>query len=106
MSGRARKVVYADIKSENPPPRAAHYLDVPGMSWEAPKFPDIKIKVLYTDDSGMRFLARSRIFLLEYIAVRESAYGPSLHWERAAICRQLGAKRTTSGHRESAADAE
>jgi len=85
MSGRARKVVYADIKWENPPQRAAHYLDVPNMSWEAPKFPDIKIKVLYTDDSGMRFLARSRIFLLEYIAVRESAYGDFvakvvLHW--------------------------
>jgi hypothetical protein len=36
MSGRARKVVYADIKSENPPQRAAHYLDMPNMSWEAP----------------------------------------------------------------------
>jgi quercetin dioxygenase-like cupin family protein len=53
MSNQARKVVHADIKPENPPERAAHYLDVPNMPWEATKFPGIKIKVLYTDDSGI-----------------------------------------------------
>src|SRR5262249_7760198 len=33
--------------------RSAHYLDVPNMPWEPTKFPGIKIKVLYTDDSGI-----------------------------------------------------
>src|SRR5262249_50866969 len=40
-------------QAENPPERAAHYLDVPNMPWEATKFPGIKIKVLYTDASGI-----------------------------------------------------
>src|SRR5262249_8680359 len=53
MSNQARKLVHADIKPENPPERAANYLDVPNMPWEATKFPGIKIKVLYTDDSGI-----------------------------------------------------
>jgi anti-sigma factor ChrR (cupin superfamily) len=53
MSNHARKLVHADIKPENSPERAAHYLDVPNMPWEATKFPGIKIKVLYTDDSGI-----------------------------------------------------
>ena len=44
---------HADIKPENPPERAAHYVDVPKMSWEATKFPGIKIKVLYTDETGI-----------------------------------------------------
>jgi anti-sigma factor ChrR (cupin superfamily) len=53
MPVQERKLVHSDIKSENPPERAAHYLDVPNMPWEATKFPGIKIKVLYTDDSGI-----------------------------------------------------
>ena len=53
MAAPDRKLVHADIKPENPPERAAHYLDVPNMPWEATKFPGIKIKVLYTDDSGI-----------------------------------------------------
>ena len=53
MSTQERKIVYSDIKPENPPERAAHYLDVPNMPWEPTKFHGIKIKVLYTDDSGI-----------------------------------------------------
>lgn len=53
QSVKDRKLVHADIKPDNPPERSAHYLDVPGMPWEATKFPGIKIKVLYTDDSGI-----------------------------------------------------
>ena len=53
MSNQARKLVHSDIKPDNPPDRAAHYLDVPNMPWEATKFLGIKIKVLYTDDSGI-----------------------------------------------------
>ena len=53
MTAQTRKVVHADIKPENPPERAAHYLDVPNMPWEATKFPGIQIKVLYTDDGGI-----------------------------------------------------
>ena len=51
MSVQDQKVVHADIKPENPPERAAHYVDVPKMPWEATKFPGIKIKVLYTDET-------------------------------------------------------
>ncbi len=47
MSAPARKLLHSDIKPENPAERAAHYLDVPNMPWEATKFPGIKIKVLY-----------------------------------------------------------
>jgi quercetin dioxygenase-like cupin family protein len=50
---QARKVVHADIKPENPPERAAHYVDAPNLPWEATKFPGIKIKVLYTDNNGV-----------------------------------------------------
>src|SRR5262249_33989036 len=50
---QTRKVVHADIKPENPADRASHYLDAPNMPWEATKFPGIKIKVLYSDDSGI-----------------------------------------------------
>ena len=53
MSKPERKVVHSDIKPENPPERAAHYLDVPNMPWEATKFPGIQIKVLYSDDNGI-----------------------------------------------------
>jgi len=53
MSNQARNLAHPDIKAENPPERAAHYLDVPNMPWEATKFPGIKIKVLYTNDSGI-----------------------------------------------------
>jgi anti-sigma factor ChrR (cupin superfamily) len=53
MSMQSRKLVHPDIRPENPPERAAHYLDVPNMSWEATKFPGIKIKLLYTDASGI-----------------------------------------------------
>jgi anti-sigma factor ChrR (cupin superfamily) len=52
-TGQTRKVVHADIKPENPADRASHYIDAPSMPWEATKFPGIKIKVLYTDDSGV-----------------------------------------------------
>ena len=53
MSKQDRKMVHTDIKPENPPERAARYVDVPKMPWEATKFPGIRIKVLYTDDSGI-----------------------------------------------------
>src|SRR6476619_5207778 len=53
MSMQSHNLVHPDIKPENPPERAAHYLDVPNMPWEATKFPGIKIKVLYTDDTGI-----------------------------------------------------
>jgi hypothetical protein len=49
---QTRKVVHSDIKPENPADLASHYIDAPNMPWEATKFPGIKIKVLYTDDSG------------------------------------------------------
>jgi anti-sigma factor ChrR (cupin superfamily) len=49
---KARKVVHADIKPENPAERAAHYIDAPNMPWETTKFPGIKIKVLYADNDG------------------------------------------------------
>jgi quercetin dioxygenase-like cupin family protein len=53
MSMQERELVHPDIRPENPPQRAAHYLDVPNMPWEPTKFPGIKIKVLYTDDTGI-----------------------------------------------------
>ena len=51
MTAQARELVHSDIKPENTPERAAHYLDVPNMPWEKTKFPGIAIKVLYTDDT-------------------------------------------------------
>ena len=48
MSVQGRMLVHPDIKSENQPERAAHFLDVPNMPWEATKFPGIKIKALNT----------------------------------------------------------
>ena len=53
MAVQERELVHSDIKPENLPERAAHYLDVPNMPWEATKFPGIQIKVLYADDAGM-----------------------------------------------------
>src|SRR4030095_4850717 len=53
MSAQPRKVVHPDIKPENTPELASRYLDVPNMPWEPTKFPGIRIKVLYSDDSGM-----------------------------------------------------
>ncbi len=41
MSVQDRILVHPDIKPENPPERAAHFLDVPNMPWEATKFPGI-----------------------------------------------------------------
>src|SRR5262249_27478365 len=45
MSRQSRKLVHPDITPENPSERAAHYVDVPNMPWEASKFPGIKIKL-------------------------------------------------------------
>jgi anti-sigma factor ChrR (cupin superfamily) len=53
MSAQPRTIVHPDIKPKNAPELASHYLDVPNMPWEATKFPGIKIKVLYSDDSGI-----------------------------------------------------
>jgi quercetin dioxygenase-like cupin family protein len=53
MSAPARKVVHSDIKQDNPPERAAHYIDAPNMPWEQTKFPGIQIKVLFTDGNGI-----------------------------------------------------
>src|SRR5262249_1838162 len=54
MSGpQARALVHHDIKPSIRPELASHYLDVPNMPWEPTKFPGIRIKVLYSDDSGI-----------------------------------------------------
>jgi anti-sigma factor ChrR (cupin superfamily) len=53
MSAQPRKLMHPDIKPENVPALASHYLDVPGMPWETTKFAGIRIKVLYSDDSGI-----------------------------------------------------
>src|ERR1700741_109265 len=53
MSRPERELVHSDIKPENPPERAAHYLHVPNMPWEPTKFRGIKIKVLYTAEAGI-----------------------------------------------------
>jgi anti-sigma factor ChrR (cupin superfamily) len=50
---KARQVVHADIKPDNPAERAAHYIDAPNLPWETTKFRGIKIKVLYTDNNGV-----------------------------------------------------
>src|SRR5262249_49859820 len=47
------KVVHPDIKPENTPELVSRYLDVPNMPWEPTKFAGIRIKVLYSDDSGI-----------------------------------------------------
>ena len=53
MSAQPRPVVHADIKPENSPELASRYLDVPNMPWEKTEFPGIRIKVLYSDPSGI-----------------------------------------------------
>src|SRR5262249_55936681 len=53
MSAQPRKVVHPDIKPENTPALASRYLDVPNMPWEPTKFAGIRVKVLYSDDSGI-----------------------------------------------------
>src|SRR5260221_14090182 len=53
MSAQPRKVVHPDIKPENRPELASRYLDLPNMPWEPTKFAGIRIKVLYSDDSGI-----------------------------------------------------
>ena len=53
MPVQSRKIVHDDIKPENTPELASRYLDVPNMPWETTKFPGIRIKVLYSDDSGI-----------------------------------------------------
>jgi anti-sigma factor ChrR (cupin superfamily) len=53
MSAPARNIVHSDIKEDNPPERAAHYVDAPNMPWEKTKFPGIQIKVLFTDGNGI-----------------------------------------------------
>ena len=53
MPAQSRQVVHADIRPENTPELASHYLDAPNMPWEKTKFPGIAIKVLYSDDSGI-----------------------------------------------------
>src|SRR6202795_3385249 len=53
MSAQPPEVLHPDIKPENPPARASHYVDVPNMPWETTKFPGIRIKVLYSDGDGI-----------------------------------------------------
>jgi anti-sigma factor ChrR (cupin superfamily) len=53
MSAQPRKVMHPDITPENAPELASRYLDVRNMPWEATKVAGIRIKVLYSDDSGM-----------------------------------------------------
>jgi anti-sigma factor ChrR (cupin superfamily) len=53
MSAQPREVLHPDIKPENPPERASHYVDVPNMRWESTEFPGIRIKVLYSDGDGI-----------------------------------------------------
>jgi len=53
MSVQSRKVVHPDITPDNPPARAAHYLDVPNMPWQKTKFKGIEIKLLYADEGGI-----------------------------------------------------
>ena len=65
MSAQPRTIVHPDIKPKNAPELASRYLDVPNMPWEATKFPGIKIKVLYSDDSGIT----TALFKLEPDAV-------------------------------------
>jgi quercetin dioxygenase-like cupin family protein len=44
---------FPDIKPENAPELASHYLDVPNMPWEDTQFAGIKIKILYSDPHGI-----------------------------------------------------
>jgi anti-sigma factor ChrR (cupin superfamily) len=53
MPAAPRELVHPDIKAENTPALASHYLDVPNMPWEKTRFTGIEIKVLYSDASGI-----------------------------------------------------
>jgi quercetin dioxygenase-like cupin family protein len=53
MSAKPRAVVHPDITPENAHERASYYIDAPNIPWETTKFPGIRIKVLYSDDSGI-----------------------------------------------------
>jgi anti-sigma factor ChrR (cupin superfamily) len=53
MPATPRELVHPDIKAENTPALASHYLDVPNMPWEKTRFTGIEIKVLYSDASGI-----------------------------------------------------
>ena len=64
MSAQGRMLVHPDIKSENQPERAAHFLDVPNMPWEATKFPGIKIKVL-----GLTIVMSTGLFVAILISI-------------------------------------
>ena len=83
---KARKVVHADIKPENPAERAAHYIDAPNMPWETTKFPGIKIKVLYTDNDG----ATTALFS----SIRRHRAAARAHRARADLCDRGLARRS------------
>src|SRR5262245_49791922 len=53
MSAQPRKRVHPDSKPENTPDLASRDLAVRNVPWEPTKFAGIRIKVLYTDDSGI-----------------------------------------------------
>jgi anti-sigma factor ChrR (cupin superfamily) len=53
MSASPHQVVHPEIKPENTPELASHYVDAPNMPWEETKFAGIRIKVLYSDDRGI-----------------------------------------------------
>src|SRR5690348_17009055 len=50
---QARPLVHPDITPSSSPELASHYIDAPNMPWEPTKFPGIRIKALYSDDSGI-----------------------------------------------------
>jgi hypothetical protein len=97
MPMQDRKVVHADIKPENPPERAAHFIDVPKMPWETTKFPGIRIKVLYTDDTGVT----TALFKLDPGAVvplhehtwRSNCPGTPIRFRRRPSSRPYGSRR-------------
>jgi anti-sigma factor ChrR (cupin superfamily) len=49
----ATEVLHPESEPVNTPELASRYLDVPNMPWVETKFPGIKIKVLYSDKSGI-----------------------------------------------------
>ena len=81
MSAQPRKVVHPDIKPENTPELASRYLDVPNMPWEPTKFAGIRIKVLYSDDSGIT----TALFKLDPGAVGRCTSTP--RWSRRSCSR-------------------
>ena len=50
---QARTLVHPNITPSSSPELASHYIDAPNMPWEPTRFPGIRIKVLYSDDSGV-----------------------------------------------------